>query len=249
MNPNELKNRCVGAIVGFCHRGCAGNAGGVSQPGSDPPVLWQAHLLLYKSSPGACQRILASRLLHRQYPDDAGNRGMPDRMQKDGSGAACGCVALVVPEHGPAPNARSGESESLQAPVRGEAVEQKRRFQQLLRRCDAHDSHRAFLQPFPGNAHARGHRQLPHHAQRTAAPGQPRSASLTSRPACCSPAKTPPGDQVLETADHIAHMDEDLAAVLRWATQIVHLPPEKALFEIGTSSDALKPFPRPSTAF
>ena len=50
-------------------------------------------------------------------------------------------------------------------------------------------------------------------------------------------------DQVLETADHIAHLDEDLAAVLRWTTQITHLPPEEALFEIGTSSDAIETIP------
>jgi len=52
-----------------------------------------------------------------------------------------------------------------------------------------------------------------------------------------------PGDQVLETADHIAYLDEDLAAVLRWSTQITHLPPEQALFEIGTSSDAIEAIP------
>jgi ADP-ribosylglycohydrolase len=52
-----------------------------------------------------------------------------------------------------------------------------------------------------------------------------------------------PGDQVLETADHIAPLDEDFAAVLRWSTQITHLPPEEALFEIGTSSDAIETVP------
>jgi ADP-ribosyl-[dinitrogen reductase] hydrolase len=52
-----------------------------------------------------------------------------------------------------------------------------------------------------------------------------------------------PGEQVLETADHIAHMDGDLAAVLRWTTQIMHLPPEQALFEIGTSSDCIETIP------
>jgi ADP-ribosyl-[dinitrogen reductase] hydrolase len=52
-----------------------------------------------------------------------------------------------------------------------------------------------------------------------------------------------PGDQVLETADHIAPLDDDLAAVLRWTTQIVHLTPEEALFEIGTSSDAMETVP------
>jgi ADP-ribosyl-[dinitrogen reductase] hydrolase len=52
-----------------------------------------------------------------------------------------------------------------------------------------------------------------------------------------------PGDQVLETADYIAHLDEDLAAVLRWATQVTHLPEEEALFEIGTSSDAIETVP------
>jgi ADP-ribosylglycohydrolase len=52
-----------------------------------------------------------------------------------------------------------------------------------------------------------------------------------------------PADQVLETADHIARLDENLAAMLRWTTQITHLPPEEALFEIGTSSDAIETVP------
>jgi ADP-ribosyl-[dinitrogen reductase] hydrolase len=52
-----------------------------------------------------------------------------------------------------------------------------------------------------------------------------------------------PADQVLETADHIAHLDKDFAAVVRWSTQITHLPPEEALFEIGTSSDAIETVP------
>jgi ADP-ribosyl-[dinitrogen reductase] hydrolase len=52
-----------------------------------------------------------------------------------------------------------------------------------------------------------------------------------------------PGDQVLETADRIAGLDQDLAAMLRWVTQIVHLPPDEALFEIGTSSDSLEAIP------
>jgi ADP-ribosyl-[dinitrogen reductase] hydrolase len=52
-----------------------------------------------------------------------------------------------------------------------------------------------------------------------------------------------PADQVLETADHVAPLDEDMAAVLRWATQIVHLPADEALFEIGTSSDAIETIP------
>jgi len=55
--------------------------------------------------------------------------------------------------------------------------------------------------------------------------------------------RSSPGDQVLETADHIAHLDENLAAVLRWSSQIMHLPPEEALFEIGTSSDAIETIP------
>jgi ADP-ribosyl-[dinitrogen reductase] hydrolase len=52
-----------------------------------------------------------------------------------------------------------------------------------------------------------------------------------------------PGDQVLETADHIAHLDEDLAALLRRSTQITHLSTDEALFEIGTSSDAIETVP------
>jgi ADP-ribosylglycohydrolase len=60
---------------------------------------------------------------------------------------------------------------------------------------------------------------------------------LQSTPRCS------PGDQVLETADFIAHIDQDIAAMLRWVTQIVHLNPEEALFEIGTSSDAIEAIP------
>jgi poly(ADP-ribose) glycohydrolase ARH3 len=52
-----------------------------------------------------------------------------------------------------------------------------------------------------------------------------------------------PGDQVLETADRIAPIDPDMAGMLRWVTQIVHLSPEEALFEIGTSSDAIEAIP------
>lgn len=52
-----------------------------------------------------------------------------------------------------------------------------------------------------------------------------------------------PGDQVLETADRITPIDPDMAGMLRWVTQIVHLAPEEALFEIGTSSDAIEAIP------
>jgi ADP-ribosylglycohydrolase len=51
------------------------------------------------------------------------------------------------------------------------------------------------------------------------------------------------GDQVLETADRVASLDADMAAMLRWVTQITHLSPEEALFEIGTSADALEAIP------
>ncbi len=51
------------------------------------------------------------------------------------------------------------------------------------------------------------------------------------------------GDQVIETADRVAPIDPDMAAMLRWVTQITHLPPEEALFEIGTSADALEAIP------
>jgi ADP-ribosylglycohydrolase len=52
-----------------------------------------------------------------------------------------------------------------------------------------------------------------------------------------------PGDQVLETADRVASIDADMAAMLRWVTQIVHLPAEEALFEIGATSDVLEAVP------
>jgi ADP-ribosylglycohydrolase len=52
-----------------------------------------------------------------------------------------------------------------------------------------------------------------------------------------------PGDQVLEIADCVQRIDPDMAAMLRRSTQIVHLRPEEALFEIGTSSDSLEAIP------
>jgi ADP-ribosylglycohydrolase len=58
-----------------------------------------------------------------------------------------------------------------------------------------------------------------------------------------------PGDQVLETADRVADLDQDMAAMLRWVTQIGHLPPEEALFEIGTSSDAIEAIPAATYCF
>ncbi len=51
------------------------------------------------------------------------------------------------------------------------------------------------------------------------------------------------GDQVMETADRVASIDTNLAAMLRWVTQITHLPAEEALFEIGTGADALEAIP------
>jgi ADP-ribosyl-[dinitrogen reductase] hydrolase len=58
-----------------------------------------------------------------------------------------------------------------------------------------------------------------------------------------------PGDQVLEIADRVHAIDSDMAAMLRWVTQIVHLRPEEALFEIGTSSDSLEVVPAAAYCF
>jgi ADP-ribosylglycohydrolase len=52
-----------------------------------------------------------------------------------------------------------------------------------------------------------------------------------------------PADQVLDAADHISHMDRDLAGLLQWTTEIVDLSPREALFEIGTSCDVLEALP------
>ncbi len=60
---------------------------------------------------------------------------------------------------------------------------------------------------------------------------------------------TPAGDQVLEVADRVQSIDRDIAAMLRWVIQIVHLPPDEALFEIGTSSDALEVVPAAAYCF
>ncbi len=60
---------------------------------------------------------------------------------------------------------------------------------------------------------------------------------------------TPAGDQVLEIADCVDAIDPDMAAMLRWVTQMVHLPPTEALFEIGTSSDALEVVPAATYCF
>lgn len=61
--------------------------------------------------------------------------------------------------------------------------------------------------------------------------------------------RTSPGDQVLEVADCVQSIDSDMAALLRWVTQIVHLAPEEALFEIGTSSDSLEVVPAAAYCF
>jgi ADP-ribosylglycohydrolase len=58
-----------------------------------------------------------------------------------------------------------------------------------------------------------------------------------------------PGDQVLEIADCVDPIDHDMSAMMRWVTQIVHLPPEEALFEIGTSSDSLEVVPAATYCF
>ena len=62
-------------------------------------------------------------------------------------------------------------------------------------------------------------------------------------------AKSSPGEQVLETADKVADLDQDTAAMLRWVTQMLHLSPEEALFEIGTSSDAIEAIPAATYCF
>jgi ADP-ribosyl-[dinitrogen reductase] hydrolase len=58
-----------------------------------------------------------------------------------------------------------------------------------------------------------------------------------------------PGDQVLEIADCVHTIDPDMSAMLRWVTQIIRLRPEEALFEIGTSSDALEVVPAAAYCF
>jgi len=61
--------------------------------------------------------------------------------------------------------------------------------------------------------------------------------------------RSSPGEQVLETADWVASLDQDMAAMLRWVTQMLHLNPEEALFEIGTSSDAIEAIPAATYCF
>ena len=61
--------------------------------------------------------------------------------------------------------------------------------------------------------------------------------------------KCSPGNQVLEVADCAHSIDSDMAAMLRWVIQVVDLPPEEALFEIGTSSDAIEVLPAATYCF
>ncbi len=67
-------------------------------------------------------------------------------------------------------------------------------------------------------------------------------ACLTAR-LLHSDGRSRPADQVLETADRVARLDEDLASLLRWITQVTHLPPEEALFEIGTGPGVMESIP------
>jgi ADP-ribosylglycohydrolase len=80
------------------------------------------------------------------------------------------------------------------------------------------------------------------HTEPRARAGAAAVAYLTARLVLMT-GKCSPGDQVLETADRIAAVDSDMAGMLRWVTQIVHLSSEEALFEIGTSSDAIEAIP------
>ena len=147
--PQRTEKSMRRCNCGICHRGCSGNAGGVSQPGADPAVLWQTHLRLYKGSSGSRQRILPQG----SYTDNTQTmlataecliecRRMDPARQAD---ALLSWFLNTVPHRTPS----AANLQSLQAPVHGQAVEQKRRFQQLLCCGHAHDAHRAFLQPLP----------------------------------------------------------------------------------------------------
>ena len=137
MNPNELKNRCIGAIAGFA----IGDALGMPAE-----FLSREQIRRYygkpisgfiKAHPGHANDSLPPGLLHRQHPNDAGYRGMPDRMQKNGSGAAGGCIAFLVFEHRSASDSLNRKPTSLQASVHGHGRGIKAAFSAAaaLRQC------------------------------------------------------------------------------------------------------------------
>lgn len=243
MNPNELKNRCIGAIAGFA----IGDAMGMPAA-----FLSRDQIRQYYGKPISCfikaHPGHASELLNQgSYTDNTQtmlataeclvecNKMDPARH----ADALLSWFLNTVPHRTPAEaNVKACKHLSMGRPWNKSGV---------LSNCCAAAMRMTpiglFFNRYPETlTRAAIDNCIITHNEPRARAASVAVAYLTAR-LMQSSEHSNPGDQVLETADRIARMDADIAAVLRWSTQIMHLPPEKALFEIGTSSDCIETIP------
>lgn len=243
MNPNELKNRCVGAIAGFA----IGDALGMPAA-----FLTRDQIRRYYGKP-----ISSFIKAHPGHAGDSLPQGSyTDNTQTMLETAECliECKRMNPARHADAllswflntvPH-RTPSAANLKACKHlsmGRAWNKSGVFSNCCAAALRMTPIGLFFSRFPETlTRAAIDNCLITHNEPRARAASVSVAYLTAR-LMLSDERSWPGDQVLETADHIAHMDEDLAAVLRWSAQSTHLPPEEALFEIGTSSDCIETIP------
>jgi ADP-ribosyl-[dinitrogen reductase] hydrolase len=243
MNPNETKNRCIGAIAGFA----IGDAMGMPAA-----FLSRDQIRQYYGKPISC--FIRAHAGHASEPLAQGSytdntetmlviaecliecRKMDPARHAD---ALLSWFQNTVPHRTPAEaNVKACKHLSTGKPWNKSGV-----FSSCCAAAMRMTPIGLFFNRFPETlTRASIDNCLITHTEPRARAAAVSVAYLTAR-LMQSNEHSNPGDQVLETADHIAHMDKDMAAVLRWTTQITHLPPEEALFEIGTSSDCIETIP------
>ncbi len=243
MNPNELRNRCVGAIAGFA----IGDALGMPAEFLSRNQIWQYYGKPISGFCKACSGHANDSLPQGSYTDNTQTmlataecliecKKMDPARQAD---ALLSWYLNTVPHRTPeAANLKACKHLSAGRPWNKSGV-----FSSDCGAAVRMTPIGIFYHRCPGalTRAALDNCTITHNEPRARA-ASVSVAYLISR-LLQSNERCWPGDQVLETADHIAHLDEDLAAVIRWATQIVHLPPEEALFETGTSADVIETIP------
>ena len=243
MNPNELKNKCVGAIAGFAIGDALGMPAAFLSRDQIRQYYGKPISSFIKAHPGHASESLPQG----SYTDNTETmlataecliecKRMDPARQAD---ALLSWFRNTVPHRTPAEaNMKACKHLSTGRPWNKSGV-----FSNCCAAAMRMPPVGLFFNRFPETlTRAAADNCLITHNEPRARAASVAVAYLTAR-LIQSKENSSPGEQVLETADHMAHMDADLAAVLRWATQIMHLPPEQALFEIGTSSDCIETIP------
>lgn len=243
MNPNELKDRCVGAIAGFAIGDAMGMPAAFLSRDQIRQYYGKTISCFVKAHPGH----VGESLPRGSYTDNTQTmlataecliecRRMDPARHAD---ALLSWYTNTVPHRTPAEaNLKACKHLSMGRPWNKSGV-----FSNCCAAAMRMTPIGLFFNRYPETlTRAAADNCLITHNEPCARAASVAVAYLTARLLQCNEHSNP-GDQVLETADHIAHLDADLAAVLRRSTQILHLPPEKALFEIGTSSDCIETIP------